>query len=249
MELYALIGKPLSHSFSQKYFRDKFRRDEISADYLLCSLERIEDLDTWISSLPLLKGFNITMPYKEQILPYLNDLDLSAKHCANCNCVKMIRHNNTTTLKGYNTDYYGLRLVLEKEFPISAIRKVAVLGSGGAAKTAKAVLKDLQKQYKIVSRNPKQEQGEISYEAFNSEIKDFQLIINATPIGMHPYQNATPNVDFEQLNPQHFVLDLIYNPAATLFLQKAQAKGCNTSNGYTMLCAQAEKAWEIWQNE
>ncbi len=249
MELYALIGKPLTHSFSQKYFREKFCQNGVSADYLLLSLERIGDLKNWIEDLPQLKGFNVTMPYKEAVLSCLNELDNTAMRCGNCNCVKVFRQGGKLKLKGYNTDYYGFATALQEAFDISQIENVAIMGRGGASKTARVVLEDLGKNVCIVSRNPQEERSEISYRDFNSRIEGFQLMVNATPVGMYPNENEVLPIDFSRLTSRYAVFDMIYNPLQTLLLRKAQSKGCPTSNGYRMLCLQAEKSWEIWQSQ
>lgn len=247
MDSYALIGKPLEHSFSQKYFRQKFSQEGISADYVLNPLKRIGQLPEWIATSPQLKGFNVTMPYKESILPFLDTLADSAKRCGNVNCVKVIRQNGRTELVGYNTDYHGFTLALEECFDVSRFRRAALLGSGGAAKTVKIALETLGIECHIASRTPKSELRQISYKELNNSIRDYQLIVNTTPVGMFPNVNQMPPIELEHLSSEHCVFDLIYNPTETLLLESARKKGAKTSNGYRMLCLQADKAWEIWQ--
>lgn len=249
MDTYALIGKPLEHSFSREYFRQKFFREGISADYLLQPLERIEDLPEWIATLPQLKGFNVTMPYKESILPYLDTFADSANRCGNVNCVKVIRQNGKTELVGHNTDYYGFTLALKECFDVSHLRRAAVLGSGGAAKTVKIALETLGIECRIVSRTPKSEVGQISYREIGGTIRDYQLIVNATPLGMFPNVNQMPPIEVGHLSAAHCVFDLIYNPSETLLLESARKRGAKTASGYRMLCLQADKAWEIWQKD
>ncbi len=249
MRTYALIGKPLSHSFSQKYFREKFSQNNIQADYLLETLDELHSLEEWISRTPSLQGFNVTMPYKKQILNHLNETDISVKRCGNCNCVKIIRQNDKTILKGYNTDFCGFKISLQESFNIDKIHSALILGNGGVAGTLSAVLQDLNIDFKIASRNPNNQPDIVSYEQANDKLHEYQLIINATPCGMHPNETSLPPIDCTKLESFHNVFDLIYNPSETLFLKQAKAKGCTTANGYRMLTLQAEKAWEIWQNE
>lgn len=249
MRTYALIGKPLSHSFSQRYFKEKFAKNNIQADYILEPLESIDSLETWIANLPMLQGFNVTMPYKKQILNHLNETDISAKRCGNVNCVKIIRKDNKTILKGYNTDFYGFKTSLQESFNIDKIHSALILGNGGVAGTLSAVLQDLNIDFKIASRNPNNQPDIVSYEQANDKLHEYQLIINATPCGMHPNETSLPPIDCTKLESFHNVFDLIYNPSETLFLKQAKAKGCKTANGYRMLTLQADKAWEIWQNE
>lgn len=249
MRTYALIGKPLSHSFSQRYFKEKFAKNNIQADYILEPLESIDSLETWISRNPSLQGFNVTMPYKKQILNHLNETDISVKQCGNCNCVKIIRQNDKTILKGYNTDFHGFKTSLQESFNIDKIHSALILGNGGVAGTLSAVLQDLNIDFKIASRNPNNQPDIVSYEQANDKLHEYQLIINATPCGMHPNETSLPPIDCTKLEPYHSVFDLIYNPSETLFLKQAKAKGCTTANGYRMLTLQADKAWEIWQNE
>lgn len=249
MRTYALIGKPLSHSFSQRYFKEKFAKNNIQADYILEPLESIDSLETWITNLPMLQGFNVTMPYKKQILNHLNETDISVKRCGNCNCVKIIRQNDKTILKGYNTDFQGFGISLQESFNIDKIHSALILGNGGVAGTLSAVLQDLNIDFKIATRNPNNQPDIVSYEQANDKLHEYQLIINATPCGMHPNETSLPPIDCTKLESFHNVFDLIYNPSETLFLKQAKAKGCTTANGYRMLTLQADKAWEIWQNE
>lgn len=249
MRTYALIGKPLSHSFSQRYFREKFSQNNIQADYLLETLDELHSLEEWISRTPYLQGFNVTMPYKKQILNHLNETDISVKRCGNCNCVKIIRQNDKTILKGYNTDFYGFKTSLQESFNIDKIHSALILGNGGVAGTLSAVLQDLNIDFKIASRNPNNQPDIVSYEQANDKLHEYQLIINATPCGMHPNETSLPPIDCTKLEPYHNVFDLIYNPSETHFLKTAKSKGCKTANGYRMLTLQADKAWEIWQNE
>lgn len=249
MELYALVGKPLAHSFSQKYFREKFSREGIEADYELWEENSVEEALKHIAATPELKGFNITMPYKKAFLPYLDYSDASAELCGNVNCVKVIRENGKTRLKGYNTDFYGFETSLEESFNLSAIKTAVILGSGGVSQTIAKVLEKHGISYRIASRRTFEDEVHISYAELDATLSYYRLIINATPLGMHPYEDCIPPIDTSELQASQCVFDLIYNPSQTLLLQQAAAKHCPTSNGLRMLTLQADKAWTIWRND
>ncbi len=248
MELYALVGKPLSHSFSQKYFREKFCGESIEADYELWEEDSVEEALGRVERTPQLKGFNVTMPYKRDILPYMDSLDSSAKECGNVNCVKVLRTACGTLLKGYNTDFYGFETALGESVDINAIRRAVILGSGAVSQTIAKVLEKHGISYRIASRRRFVDDRHISYEQLDKELSDYELLVNATPVGMHPLENAAPPIDTAKLQASQMVFDLIYNPERTLLLQRASAKHCRVSNGLRMLVLQAEKAWKIWQS-
>ena len=249
MELYALVGKPLSHSFSQKYFRDKFSQEGIEADYELWEENSVEDAMERIAATPELKGFNITMPYKKAFLPYLDCSDASAELCGNVNCVKVIRENGKTLLKGYNTDFHGFETSLKEIFNLPSIKTAVILGSGGVSQTVAKVLEKHGISYRIASRRTFEDRVHIRYAELDATLSDYRLIINATPLGMHPREDKIPPIDTSKLQAAQCVFDLIYNPSQTLFLQQAAARHCSTSNGLRMLALQADKAWTIWRND
>ncbi len=217
----------------------------LNYNFNLYELEEIEEVKDLVQKEKSLQGFCVTMPYKKQILNYLNTLSPTAKACGNVNCVKIIRNNNKIELQGYNTDAFGFEYSLLNQLDISKIKQAYILGSGGVSKTIDFVLKKHNIFSKIVSRNPKQEQ--ISYEEMNKEFTDNTLFVNASPIGMHEMKDKMPNIDLEKLNSTHQIFDLIYNPSPTLLMQKAKEKGALVIDGSKMLFYQAEKAWEIWQ--
>ena len=217
----------------------------LNYNFNLYELEEIEEVKDLIQKEKSLQGFCVTMPYKKQILNYLNTLSPTAKACGNVNCVKIIRNNNKIELQGYNTDAFGFEYSLLNQLDISKIKQAYILGSGGVSKTIDFVLKKHNIFSKIVSRNPKQEQ--ISYEEMNKEFTDNTLFVNASPVGMHKMKDKMPNIDLEKLNSTHQIFDLIYNPSPTLLMQKAKEKGALVIDGSKMLFYQAEKAWEIWQ--
>lgn len=242
--LYGLIGYPLSHSFSKGYFSQKFEKEEISDSfYELFPIENIELLLPILRSHPNLKGLNVTIPYKEQVIGYLNKLDEGARLIGAVNCIKI----ENGILIGYNTDAFGFERDL-KEFLQNEDAKpqqALVLGTGGAAKAVTFVLNKLHIPFKFVSREPSK--GDITYAELTS-LDDYQLIINTTPLGMAPNFDSFPDIPYYCLNEHHLLYDLVYNPVQTLFLQKGAAQGASTRNGMNMLHYQAEKAWEIWKS-
>lgn len=246
MKQYGLIGYPLSHSFSKKYFTNKFKRENITGcSYELFEIENINLFPEILKENPNLKGLNITIPYKESVLNFLTDIDANAKAIGAVNTIKI--SNELKQIKGYNTDYYGFRKSLKPFLDINHERAL-ILGTGGASKTVKYVLNELNINCLLVSRNPKNE-NEIAYDDINEYvIKHHQLIINTTPVGMFPNIENYPLLDYKNLTPKHLLYDLIYNPIETEFLKNGKEKGCITLNGMGMLKLQAEKSWEIWNS-
>ena len=241
--MYGLIGYPLSHSFSKKYFQDKFLQEGLDDHYELFELRGIEEVLGIIKNNPNLAGLNVTIPYKESIIPFLDYLDDSAKLVGAVNVIK-IQDNSLT---GYNSDFFGFESSLLNWLPpktkdLSAV----ILGTGGAAKAVEAVLKDNYIAYKLISRT--KTITTLTYDELKtgSLIANSKLIINTTPLGMTPKIDECPDISYDQLSDEHFVFDLIYNPAETLFLRKANAQGAKVKNGLEMLQLQAEKSWEIW---
>lgn len=240
MDLYGLIGYPLSHSFSKKYFSEKFDKLGINAQYELFPIENINFIDNVLANSPNLKGFNVTIPYKEQIGQYLADISNDAKEIVSINTVKIIENK----LIGFNTDYIGFQKSLLPLLNLN-VKKAVILGTGGSSKAVVYVLKKLGIEYTLVSRTPSKEK-EINYEDFNNIISSFQLIINTTPIGMFPNINDVLPLNFKDITPSTIAYDLIYNPDETMFLQNCKKSGCITKNGLEMLIIQAEEAWKIW---
>ena len=243
MKIYGLVGHPLSHSFSQKYFSNKFEALGIKeCRYELFDLKNIEEVRELKSSTADLVGFNVTIPYKEAIIPYLDRLDESA---ANVGAVNVVKRENENSWVGYNSDYYGFMTSLKNWLPNRNIKSL-VLGTGGAAKAVIAVLKQLNIEYKLISRS--ENKTNFTYQSLNGQhlIKDHLLIINTTPLGMHPNINICPDIDYMRLTTQHFLYDLVYNPEETLFLNKGKQQGSQIKNGLEMLTLQAEKSWKIW---
>ena len=246
-QLYGLIGKTLKHSFSQKYFREKFKKENISnSDYLLFELESIKQFPSLLADNPGLCGINVTIPYKLEVMQFLDQIDDIAKEIGAVNTIKI--SNNKTI--GYNTDYLGFMQSLHDWMsPFPSHLKALILGTGGASKAVAAALKDLQIPYRYVARRP-DELG-FSYQNLQEKktiLQEHQLIINTTPLGTSPNINEAPSIPYETLSNRHFLYDLVYNPAETLFLKLGKDKGARTKNGLEMLELQAEKAWEIWNS-
>ncbi|MCB0515123.1 MAG: shikimate dehydrogenase [Chitinophagales bacterium] len=242
---FGLIGYPLSHSFSKKYFDQKFAATSSSAplSYALFPLAHISDLPELLAAMPNLVGFNVTIPYKEKIIPYLSALSPEATAIGAVNVV--VRHQNK--LLGYNTDAIGFAQSIQpllRAHHTSAL----VLGNGGAAKAVCYVLQQLGIHYTIVSRTPTSQQ--LHYAALlPALLQKNYLIINTTPLGMYPNVETAPEIPYEAISEKHILYDLVYNPAETLFLQKGKKQGAATQNGLEMLHLQAEAAWDIWQHK
>jgi len=243
MKVYGLIGYRLSHSFSKKYFSEKFIKENITGCvYENFPLESIQDFPKLLKDTVGFKGCNVTIPYKEDVLTYLDELDAAAKEIGAVNVVKILPNGR---LKGYNSDYYGFKTSLEKFIPLQKKHKALVLGTGGAAKAVAVALKDLSIPFLYVSRN-KIENG-ITYAELNEKIiKEHSIIINTSPLGMYPEVETFPAIPYQFLSAEHYLYDLVYNPEITTFMQKGKEFGAHVENGLGMLIGQAEKAWEIW---
>jgi shikimate dehydrogenase len=244
MNLYGLIGHPLSHSFSKKYFTKKFEKEKIEdCKYELFDIDSIEKLTSVLNQNTKLKGLNVTIPYKESVIPYLTELSPEAKEIGAVNTIKI----EGDKLIGYNTDYFGFKQSLKPFIEINHERAL-ILGTGGASKAVEYALNSININCLFVSRNPKND-NEICYDDINEYvIKHHQIIVNTTPIGTFPNINDKPNLDYSLITSNHLLYDLVYNPAETLFLKEGRQRGAITLNGYQMLQLQAEKAWEIWNS-
>jgi len=244
MHRYGLIGYPLSHSFSKKYFTEKFGREGIpDAQYDLFPLEKVTNLPDLLTKYPDLRGLNVTIPYKESVIPLLDELDETARAVGAVNCIKILKGQR---LVGYNTDVVGFEQSLLRVAAGSWKNAALILGTGGASKAVTFVLKKLGIPFQLVSRHPKAA-NEISYDAMVAKKESATLLINTTPSGTFPDIETMPPVPLIFFKPGMFVYDLIYNPAETLLLREAKSRGCLVKNGLEMLELQAEAAWEIWQ--
>ena len=246
-ELYGLIGFPLSHSFSQKYFRNKFKTENIAnCDYLNFEINNVNKLPDLILKHKNLKGFNVTIPYKIEIINYLDEIDNEAIKIGAINTVKIIRSKSKIILKGYNTDIYGFTETLKSHLKTSH-KNALILGSGGASKAVYYALDKLNINAKVVSRQNNINSEFLNYNELTKDIiKKHKIIINATPLGMFPKINEFPQIPYKFINRTHVLYDLIYNPAFTKFLLNGQKKGAKIINGENMLKFQAEKAWKIF---
>ncbi|MBC3541861.1 shikimate dehydrogenase family protein [Rufibacter sediminis] len=239
---YGLIGYRLSHSFSQKYFTEKFLTEGIqNSVYHLFELNSISEFPALLQAHPHLKGLNVTIPYKEDILPFLDELEPVAASIGAVNVIKF----DQGRLIGHNSDYQGFMQSLQHFYPCFSQSQALVLGTGGAAKAVMAALDYLNISYKVVSREKKP--GYITYQELTPGImSSVSLIVNATPVGTFPRQDEAPAIPYALLSSHHYLYDLVYNPAETLFLKRGKEMGAKTINGYEMLCLQAEVAWQIW---
>ena len=242
MNEFGLVGKSLKHSFSAKYFNEKFQRDGIKdCNYQLFELPKIEDLSHLLKQHPNLKGLNITTPYKESILPYLDKKEDVVEEIGACNCVKI----ENGKLIGYNTDVNGFMIsilsLLEHQH-----HKAIILGNGGAAKAVKFALEQISIDYQVIARTPRSD-SELAWDKLDREMMDeYKIIINTTPVGMWPSVSEFPDIPYDGFSRFHLAFDLIYNPEKTVFLKKAEQEDAVVKNGLEMLEQQAEAAWEIF---
>lgn len=241
MRRFGLIGYPLSHSFSQKYFTEKFQRERISgAVYENYPLAAIDELPAVLEKYPDLEGINVTIPYKQDVISFLWQQNEIVKAIGACNCIKIVKGK----LEGYNTDVAGFEISLEKLLE-PYHKKALVLGTGGAAKAVHYVLQKKGIEYMEVSRNPLGRR-QISYNDVDEIMHDHLLVVNTTPLGMYPNVEEYPPIAYDMLTPRHYLFDLTYNPPVTAFLKKGQEKGALVKNGGEMLVIQAEESWKIW---
>jgi shikimate dehydrogenase len=246
MQTYGLIGFPLSHSFSKRFFTSYFEKESIDAEYLNFEISDISLLPSVISEHPGLIGFNITIPYKEAIIPYLDSCDPKAAAIRAVNTVRIDRSDGTIRLMGYNTDLIGFRnSILPLLQPHH--KKALVLGTGGASKAVTATLEGLSIQAQLVSREAR-DRVSISYAQLTKQmLEEYTVIVNTTPLGTFPKTEGFPEIPYEYLTKKHLLYDLVYNPSVTQFLQKGADMGATIKNGLEMLELQAMAAWETWQ--
>jgi len=243
--LYALIGFPLAHSFSERYFNAKFEKEGIKDTvFKSFSFESIDGINDIIKANPDLKGFAITIPHKKSILPFLNEVTEEVKLMGACNCVRI----EDGKLFGFNTDVVGFEQSFIKKLQPHHT-KALILGGGGAAAAVEFVLHKLHIDYRFVSRTPNKQKSVLSYEDINEDIlKEYTIIINTTPLGTFPKVDEAANIPYQLLTPRHYLFDLVYNPAETKFLRLGKEQGAAVENGYEMLVLQAEENWKIWNS-
>lgn len=243
--VYGLVGKNISYSFSQNYFTNKFSKlGYENRQYKNFDISSIEEFNSIVKGQTQLAGLNVTIPYKEAVIPFLNKLDPRAREIGAVNTIKILPDGE---LLGYNTDVYGFEKSIQTLLK-NHHRKALILGTGGASKAVAYVLNKLNIEFLFVSRSPEHNTA-IQYRELTRELmEEFQIVINCTPLGTYPKTEEFPPIPYEFITNRHLCYDLIYNPAETIFLKKARLKGATTKNGLEMLELQAEKAWEIWND-
>src|SRR4051812_38347611 len=243
MRTFGIIGFPLSHSFSQRYFTQKFEQEGITdAVFKNYAIKDIDELENVLASEPTLQGLAVTIPYKKAILPFLNTATDAVEQMGACNCIRIKDFN----LTGYNTDIIGFEESF-KTYLQSQHTKALVLGSGGAAAAVEYVLRKRGIEYHVVSRRALPEKNIIDYNAVDADLlQQYTVIINCTPLGTYPNVDEAPELPYQLLTSQHYLFDLVYNPPLTKFLALGQAQGATIKNGYDMLTIQAEHNWRIW---
>lgn len=243
---FGLIGKVVSHSYSKAYFDEKFFREELrDYRYDLYAIPDIQELQNILKDNPELCGLNVTIPYKEQVISLLDEVDSDAKQIGAVNVIRVLNGK----LKGYNTDSSAFLETLKHWSDQIEGEKAIILGTGGSSKAVQTALKKMGIPYQNVSRDSTL--APLTYDILKAQpsyFEDHKLIINTTPLGMSPNDASYPDIPYEQLGDQHLVYDLIYNPARTQFLQKAEMRGAAIKNGLEMLHLQAEKSWKIWNS-
>ncbi|MED9995448.1 MAG: shikimate dehydrogenase [Paludibacteraceae bacterium] len=242
---YGIIGNPLSHSYSPTFFNEKFVQKGIKSAYHAFDIASIEGFLPIVEQRPLMRGFNVTIPYKQEVMPYLHQIDSNAQAIGAVNVVKVETKDGKPYLTGYNTDWYGFTRSIQpllKPWHTKAL----VLGTGGASKAITYALTQLGITYKLASRTPKD--GQFSYQDITPAImEEYTIIINTTPVGMFPNIKECPNIPYQYITNKHLAFDLTYNPIRTLFLQQAEMKGATIRNGWEMFVYQALRSYQIWE--
>jgi shikimate dehydrogenase len=247
VDQYGLIGFPLKHSFSKGYFNDKFASEQINAEYINFEIPSIKEFKSIIKTHPNLKGLNVTIPYKEQVIPYLDQLSENAQLIGAVNVVKISRNKGKTKLIGYNSDIIGFKESIKPMLQLHHA-KALVLGTGGAAKAVFYGLKQLGVIPVFVSRE-KKAKDILTYADLTPEIMDeYTVIVNCTPVGMFPNVDECPNIPYNLLTDNHILYDLLYNPNETLFMKKGLLQKATVKNGLEMLLLQAFEGWSFWNN-
>ena len=246
MKGFGLIGYPLTHSWSKKYFDKKFGDENITdAKYELYPVKHIEDAFRLIFADKSIIGLNITIPFKEKIIPYLNEFSPEARKVGAVNTIKIEHLEDEVSIKAYNTDVFGFEDSI-KELLDSGLNKALILGTGGSSKACTYVFDQHNVEYTLVSRLKKGDKTILYHEIKEVDFSSYDIIVNTTPVGMYPNSGEMPNLPYHLLNSNQVLFDLIYNPEKTLFLKEGEKAGCRIINGLQMLRKQAEKAWEIW---
>lgn len=243
MRKFGLIGLPLTHSFSKQFFTEKFEKEQITdCQYENYPLEKIEDLPVLLAANRDIVGLNVTIPYKREVMPFLTDVAPAVKKTGACNCIRIDGKKRV----GYNTDVIGFHLSLMPHLRVQHQRAL-ILGTGGASAAVEFVLEQIAMPYMLVSRNPGT--NSIGYDQINEDLMESHtLIVNTTPLGTFPAVETYPPIPYEYVTDQHFLYDMVYNPAETIFLQRGREKGATVLNGMDMLIGQANASWDIWKS-
>lgn len=248
MKQYGLIGYPLGHSFSKNYFNEKFHSEGIDAEYVNFEIPSIEDFPKIVTSHPQLAGLNVTIPYKEKVISYLDEVDKDAASIGAVNVIKFIRNKGKLKLKGYNSDVLGFTQSIEPLLERHH-QKALILGTGGASKAVNYGLHQLGLETRFVSRS-RQNDSTITYADLTPQLmEEYKVIVNCTPVGMYPLADICPDIPYECLTPQHLLYDLLYNPNTTLFMKKGSEQGATVKNGLEMLLLQAFASWDFWEGK
>lgn len=243
-QLYGLIGRTLGHSFSQDFFNHKFQSENVNARYVNFELADIGEFNELLAQYPALRGLNVTIPYKEEVIPYMDEMDAEAAEIGAVNVIKFIGSGAKLKLKGYNSDVIGFS---DSIAPLlnPQRNKALVLGTGGASKAIVRGLRNLGVETQLVSRTRRE--GVLAYEDLTPEVMASHLVVvNTTPLGMYPNTDKAPDIPYSELTPAHLCYDLIYNPDTTKFMKLSAAHGAETKNGLEMLLLQAFASWRIW---
>ena len=246
MKKYGLIGYPLTHSFSKSFFNQKFESEHIDAEYINFEIPTITDFKNVLKQNPTLNGINVTIPYKTQVIPFLDELTDNAKAIGAVNVIKLTKgYFGQTKLVGHNTDILGFKQSIEPLLDPTKHKKALILGTGGASKAIFHGLKQLGVESIFVSRTPIKD-GLTYNDLTPAIIEAHTVIVNTTPVGMFPHSDAYPDIPYEHITDQHLLYDLLYNPDETLFMKKGKQQGAEVKNGLEMLLLQAFAGWKIW---
>ncbi|MCH3980746.1 MAG: shikimate dehydrogenase [Prevotella sp.] len=247
MDKYGLIGYPLGHSFSISYFNEKFANEGIDAKYINFDIPDIKDLTEILDSNPELKGLNVTIPYKQQVLGYLDYISPEARSIGAVNVIRVVHKGKKVFLRGYNSDVIGFTKSIEPLLEPSH-KKALILGTGGASKAINYGLKSLGLETLFVSRYERP--NTIQYQSITPEmVHEYQVIVNCTPVGMYPHADESPELPYDAMDSHNLLYDLIYNPDETLFMKKGIEHGATVKNGLEMLLLQAFASWEFWNGK
>ena len=247
MDKYGLIGFPLGHSFSVSFFNEKFTNENINARYINFEIPQIDELPEILASNPELKGLNVTIPYKQKVISYLDDISPEAKSIGAVNVIRITHKGKNPILKGFNSDVIGFTRSIEPMLE-KFHKKALILGTGGASKAIEYGLNTLGLETLFVSRTKRD--GCITYDEVTPElVKEYNVIVNCTPVGMYPKADSCPDLPYEAMGSHNILYDLIYNPDETLFMKKGAEHGATTKNGLEMLLLQAFTSWDFWNGE